>query len=100
MNVQGKKNQGKPGNVTYLQAINELVVYSGWDFISECCGWKSIVGHLLVAPLPILYSLQLMVECSNLISPHSTFHNVNGEMLLSSAPHLHVQYQQQTAYLV
>ena len=35
-------NPDKHGNVTSLQAINGLLMYAAWDFISECCGWKSI----------------------------------------------------------
>ena len=36
------RNQGKP--------------YVGWDFISECCGWNTIIGIL---NNPILQQLQL-----------------------------------------
>ena len=40
----------KPGHVTSLTAIYGILPYVGWDCISECCGWNSIVGPLLGAP--------------------------------------------------
>ena len=38
--------------------------YVGWDFISKCYGWKTIVGDVVGSTCPLTSHYSSMDECS------------------------------------